>query len=324
MEAYRGPARVPPAGNDPDADDDGDESADDDYNPHEKIESGSEEADSGDDEALDGDGDAGGKRKRGGGAVAKKWRRRLNADAAADEEVAPLAGEASEGRSTRSRAAMASSGNVKRAAEGLDAKADAPEDVERKKRLDDIWKSFNAPAPSKVERTTDLSLYSEVKAEVKTYEFAGETFSVSATASQSKAANGSFKAEVKLEPVPNTDPSTTTSTSASTAAPTAAPSPTLSASGLPSSLRPPRARPKSMLSDIAAKFGVSQAAAKLNTLEKSKLDWLKHVDNVGDADKLKRHNKDGYLEKKAFLERAQEKQEETISIMKKAASGRKH
>lgn len=42
---------------------------------------------------------------------------------------------------------------------------------------------------------------------------------------------------------------------------------------------------------------------KLNTLEKSKMDWLGYVDNAGLKDELTLHNKDGYLQKQDFLSR---------------------
>lgn len=48
---------------------------------------------------------------------------------------------------------------------------------------------------------------------------------------------------------------------------------------------------------------------KLNTLEKSKLDWLGYVDQAGIKDELTLHNKDGYLTKKDFLSRVENRVE---------------
>jgi len=43
--------------------------------------------------------------------------------------------------------------------------------------------------------------------------------------------------------------------------------------------------------------------AKLNVLEKSRLDWAGFVDKEGIHDDLKRYNKDGYVERQEFLKR---------------------
>lgn len=72
-------------------------------------------------------------------------------------------------------------------------------------------------------------------------------------------------------------------------APTAAPAPTD-----PVVTGPPRAR-KSRLMDIAVRYGVAHEAAKLTVLEKSKIDWKIHVEEVGDADRLTHNRKDGYV-----------------------------
>jgi len=44
--------------------------------------------------------------------------------------------------------------------------------------------------------------------------------------------------------------------------------------------------------------------AKLNVLEKSRLDWAGFVDKEGIQDDLTRYNKDGYIERQEFLKRA--------------------
>jgi hypothetical protein len=45
----------------------------------------------------------------------------------------------------------------------------------------------------------------------------------------------------------------------------------------------------------------------MNTLEKSKLDWQGYVDREGIRDDLKYKNKDGYMEKVAFLQRVDDR-----------------
>ncbi|QSL65232.1 hypothetical protein MERGE_002541 [Pneumocystis wakefieldiae] len=46
---------------------------------------------------------------------------------------------------------------------------------------------------------------------------------------------------------------------------------------------------------------------KLNTLEKSKLDWAKFVDKEGISEELKNASKDGYMDKQLFLQVAEER-----------------
>ncbi|KAK9235554.1 bucentaur or craniofacial development-domain-containing protein [Lipomyces kononenkoae] len=65
----------------------------------------------------------------------------------------------------------------------------------------------------------------------------------------------------------------------------------------------PRKRKGSSLEAMAAK----SKPTKLNTLEKSKLDWQGFVEEQGIEDDLRRHNKGGYLHKQDFLSRVEEK-----------------
>ncbi|EMR11030.1 hypothetical protein PNEG_00628 [Pneumocystis murina B123] len=46
---------------------------------------------------------------------------------------------------------------------------------------------------------------------------------------------------------------------------------------------------------------------KLNTLEKSRLDWAKFVDKEGISEELKNASKDGYMDKQLFLQVAEER-----------------
>ncbi|KAF9106521.1 swr complex subunit [Mortierella sp. GBA35] len=75
-------------------------------------------------------------------------------------------------------------------------------------------------------------------------------------------------------------------------------------------------RKKSNLDELAATYGVKKPA-KLNTLEKSKLDWNNFVGKEGIEDELKHHNKDGYMEKVAFLQRTDERRDEEYQQLKK-------
>ncbi|KAF8939579.1 Craniofacial development protein 1 [Haplosporangium gracile] len=75
-------------------------------------------------------------------------------------------------------------------------------------------------------------------------------------------------------------------------------------------------RKKSNLDELAATYGVKKPP-KLNTLEKSKLDWKNFVGKEGIEDELKHHNKDGYMEKVAFLQRTDERRDQEYQQLKK-------
>lgn len=64
--------------------------------------------------------------------------------------------------------------------------------------------------------------------------------------------------------------------------------------------------------------GLSGQAAKLNTLEKSKLDWAAHVDHEGISEELKGHHraKGDYLGRMDFLGRMDAKREADLRGMK--------
>ncbi|KAI1320462.1 Craniofacial development protein 1 [Mortierella claussenii] len=75
-------------------------------------------------------------------------------------------------------------------------------------------------------------------------------------------------------------------------------------------------RKKSNLDELAATYGVKKPP-KMNTLEKSKLDWKNFVGKEGIEDELKHHNKDGYMEKVAFLQRTDERRDLEYQALKK-------
>ncbi|KAF9434748.1 swr complex subunit [Entomortierella beljakovae] len=75
-------------------------------------------------------------------------------------------------------------------------------------------------------------------------------------------------------------------------------------------------RRKSTLDELATTYGVKKPP-KMNTLEKSKLDWNSFVGKEGIEDELKHHNKDGYMEKVAFLQRTDERRDKEYQLLKK-------
>ena len=44
----------------------------------------------------------------------------------------------------------------------------------------------------------------------------------------------------------------------------------------------------------------------INCMQKTRMDWDKHVDKEGDADDLAKNRKDGYLQKRNFLDKVGE------------------
>ncbi|CAO3628928.1 unnamed protein product [Mucor hiemalis] len=81
-------------------------------------------------------------------------------------------------------------------------------------------------------------------------------------------------------------------------------------------------RPKSSLSSLVSQYNIKEP--KLNTLEKSKLDWQGYVDREGIKDELKYKNKDGYMEKVAFLQRVDDRRLNQLkSGQKKEAANKK-
>ena len=76
-------------------------------------------------------------------------------------------------------------------------------------------------------------------------------------------------------------------------------------------------RPKSNLSALVSQYGIK--VPKMNTLEKSRLDWQGYVDREGLRDDLKYKNKDGYMEKVAFLQRVDDRRLTHLKAGQKAS-----
>ncbi|KAG1058059.1 hypothetical protein G6F43_000137 [Rhizopus delemar] len=75
-------------------------------------------------------------------------------------------------------------------------------------------------------------------------------------------------------------------------------------------------RPKSILSSLVSQYDIK--IPKMNTLEKSKLDWQKFVEKEDIQDDLKYKNKDGYMEKVEFLQRVDDRRLQQLKTGQKA------
>jgi len=165
-----------------------------------------------------------------------------------------------------------------RAEEVGKAQEKAPVEQDKPEDLDVLWEKLNqkpaietsAPASS-IPASTDDTI--KIK---RTYEFAGQTIT-----EEKEVAKDSAEAKAYLASI-HTAVSTSTTTTQSTK---------------PTARRP--VKRKSNLEEMA-KGG---RPAKLNVLEKSRLDWAGFVDKEGIHDDLKRFNKDGYVERQEFLKR---------------------
>ncbi|GAA5999773.1 hypothetical protein JCM10207_005903 [Rhodosporidiobolus poonsookiae] len=185
-----------------------------------------------------------------------------------------------------------------------------------------------------------------VKIEIE-YEYAGEKI-----AQEKLVARASAEAQAWLARYPS---ASATSTGKPSAAPPASstttssldalfgPSPSSSSSAPvppPASAEVPKPAPRpaggapkrkagGRLAAAAAKLGVGKAA-KLNTLEKSKLDWnnqcvlmsqrTRHVATTGDADDLAVARKSGYLDQRDFLDRVEASREDEYEKLKAGAA----
>jgi hypothetical protein len=162
--------------------------------------------------------------------------------------------------------------------------------------VDALWAAMNSSAPQSKPETPETSLPSETAAAAvhsetgekmvsitHTYEFAGKTIT-----------------EEKLVPASSETARVHLSSSAS-------PAPTTSENGKPARRPPPKKRASAFDSAAASRNKAAQPA-KINTLEKSRLDWAGFVDKEGIGDDLKKWNKGdkGYLDRQAFLGRVDE------------------
>ncbi|KAL7878990.1 hypothetical protein AOLI_G00099640 [Acnodon oligacanthus] len=201
--------------------------------------------------------------------------------------------------------------------EGEKVKEDGSKSVEneekQKKKADDLWASFlkdvgprpKAQSPASKEsvavssdepsKTTTESAQQEPKPKepsritiTKVFDFAGEEVRVTKEVdANSREAKSFLKKEEKEEEIQEQQ----------------------SFSKAPSSLTPgPSAKRPAAMDSILNRIGAKKQ--KMSTLEKSKLDWDAFKTEEGITDELAIHNrgKEGYVERKNFLERVDQRQ----------------
>ena len=160
------------------------------------------------------------------------------------------------------------------------AQEKAPVAQDKAEDLDALWKKLNEkPAIETTVSASNITASADETIKIKrTYEFAGQTVTEEKEVSKSSAEAKAYLASIH-----------TASTASNTTLNTTSQQPK------PSARRP--VKRKSNLEEMA-KGG---KPAKLNVLEKSRLDWAEFVDKEGIDDDLKRFNKDGYVERQEFL-----------------------
>jgi hypothetical protein len=161
------------------------------------------------------------------------------------------------------------------------ATKDKPED------LDTVWKQLNAKAEPVTAATTSEAVATVDTVKIKrTYEFAGQVVTYVGQNSwlmyseEKEVPRDSAEANAYISSLHT---STTPNTTGQNAKPAVR-----------------RAVKRTSKLEAMAQSGKPQ---KLNVLEKSRLDWAGFVDKEGIHDELKRHNKDGYVERQEFLKR---------------------
>ncbi|ORY84152.1 bucentaur or craniofacial development-domain-containing protein [Leucosporidium creatinivorum] len=222
------------------------------------------------------------------------------------------------------------------------ARVAAPEEpVLTKAAVDDLWASFNSGADDDPYAATSSKAPTPAAPKPKkikitvTYQFVGETVTQEKEVLEDSKEAQDWLAKQKALGLPttpssssapaaaaapiastsaidalfgpdsssaDTPPVASTSTSTSAAPPASAES-ALAPAPAPKGAAGPKKKKGGGLGALAASLG---KPAKLNTLEKSKLDWNKFVDKEDLSDSLTHARKDGYLDKQDFLGRTEQ------------------
>ncbi|ORZ24129.1 bucentaur or craniofacial development-domain-containing protein [Absidia repens] len=154
-------------------------------------------------------------------------------------------------------------------------------ETERKAKVDALWEEMNAKSTKQTKPLDDIS---------PSVNQLTESTSTSPTSSAATSTSPTSD-ETANKPA--------SSSSSSSFSPTSQ-----KKSSVPASTKRIQ-RPKSNLSDLVSKYNIK--VPKINTLEKSRLDWQGYVEREGIKDDLKYTNKDGYMEKVAFLQRVDDR-----------------
>ncbi|CAM0138804.1 hypothetical protein VKS41_005984 [Umbelopsis sp. WA50703] len=158
---------------------------------------------------------------------------------------------------------------------------------ERKKRIDAIWAEMNSTTSSDKASKQPLD-------------------DISSSMNRSSKVNEDIK-----------DPKVSSSIATPPSSETSSPPEEATTLKRASAAKPAIARPKSNLSALVSQYNIK--TPKMNTLDKSKLDWQGYVDREGIREDLKYRNKDGYMEKVAFLQRVDDRRLQDLKAGQRSA-----
>ncbi|KAK9375914.1 bucentaur or craniofacial development-domain-containing protein [Lipomyces chichibuensis] len=283
-------------------DDDYRESEDEDFDPNAAADnnlssSDDEEADAHQNEDID----EGVSRKR----KAKPGHKSKNKKSKGEEDD-----EAAEGMRILTRA--------QRIVEGSEGKSTALSGSKTTIDADAVWATLRGPASSDLttSRSAELSSATAVKEDdmitiTEKYEFAKNIITKEKKVHRNSAVGQAYlKQQAEREKAKKSEEYATTNESSTAQSGNSA----TQYATKPKLGSGPRKRKGSSLEAMAAKG----KPTKINTLEKSKLDWQGFVEEEGIEDDLKRHNKGGYLHKQDFLSRVEEKRHADLKQGQKA------
>ncbi|CAG8726971.1 1241_t:CDS:2 [Cetraspora pellucida] len=200
--------------------------------------------------------------------------------------------------------------------------------AQRKDKIDALWTEFNENIHEQNTSITKLSNSDKMITISEVREFAGELITVQRQVYEdSEDAKAFLTSQTKnnniTQPNHMQDDSSSSKKTNLSINRISSPSDSSSSSSIKKSQSPIASavsergkfgKPKSTLGQLAA--SLNKKPKKLNTLEKSKIDWKKYVDKEGIADELKYHNKNGFIEKQEFLQRTYEAQDSEIKTLR--------
>lgn len=155
------------------------------------------------------------------------------------------------------------------------------EEAVKKRKQEDMWATFKRDAGSVPSKSSKPSGSSDQKVSItRMYDFAGEAVVVTKTVD----ANSTEAKNIKKDEGKKTE------------------------SHVKPAVRDLGSLGFKRKGGLTSVLGQISKKPKMSTLEKSKLDWETFKDQEGIHQELQNYNKDGYLEKQAFLQRTDERQ----------------
>ncbi|KAI8987499.1 bucentaur or craniofacial development-domain-containing protein [Mycotypha africana] len=177
------------------------------------------------------------------------------------------------------------------------------ESAAKKSRIDAIWAEMNQSTTDKSHGSSDSPSKSPSTKSDDTVAISRKDSNIPTTSTNLSPNTIKTVTTETTSSTPNT--STESANTINVSSTSATDKPLKRASSILDQYHPKNKRPKSQLSALISKYNIKEP--KMNTLEKSKLDWNNYVEKEGIKDELSYKNKDGYMEKVAFLQRVDDR-----------------